>query len=332
MRKKRSQITDCTDKIGQHSDSVVPQQTRRSLSLSLDNGRTFSPLVQEETFPNSSSLSPGKTQHTSRSTLQENTRSLRLEVEPQHFPEAPTGLGENVNRSVCFQVESSTSPLLLPSTRPQGNSDRCLHSGLEQRSTICQPSNSPLDTDTTEDSPGESRSNHHRSLVANTTMVSSLTAPSHLRTVHPTQVGLDISTRETLAASGAQHKMDLRRLEDIRRSSRAKDLSPTALALIMNSWRTSTSKNYNSAWKLWAEYAEDNEIDPLQPTSQEVANYLAALFLEGKSSASIANARSAISQTVDAKTPLGESWPVRMVMRGIQASVPLHPKYSTIWI
>ena len=196
---------------------------------------------------------------------------------------------------------------------------------------VRQPTNHTSAEGPQQDQRGQSGSNRDSTPLANAGLVPAPPADGNNAATPSAQTKGPLSPRRELPSRGAEPGVAIRRLEAIRQTERAKDLSPSALALINNSWRRSTSKNYDSAWSRWSEWTKQHELDERSPSPQQVANYLAEMFEQGVSYASLANARSAISQTVDSPQPLGESWQVTRVMKGAAARKPPLPRYNEAW-
>lgn len=75
-------------------------------------------------------------------------------------------------------------------------------------------------------------------------------------------------------------------------------LSATAEKLIKNSWRAGSKKTYATYIKKWESYAQQNIIDFLQPSEQDVANFLALLFEQQLSYSAVKTARAAVASVI----------------------------------
>lgn len=54
------------------------------------------------------------------------------------------------------------------------------------------------------------------------------------------------------------------------------------LSLLKNSWRTSTLKTYEVAWKRWQNWCTSNNVNTKSPTGSQLAQFLADLYLKEK--------------------------------------------------
>lgn len=97
------------------------------------------------------------------------------------------------------------------------------------------------------------------------------------------------------------------------------------------SWRPATQEAYNCYIKKWEAYAMSHSISLLQPSSVDVANFLAHLFTKGASHSAINIARSALSPflTPHQDGPSIESHPeVCRKLKGLFESRPALPRYN----
>ena len=98
--------------------------------------------------------------------------------------------------------------------------------------------------------------------------------------------------------------------------------------------RPATQEAYNCYIKRWEAYAMSHSISLLQPSSVDVANFLAHLFTKGASHSAINIARSALSPflTPHQDGPSIESHPeVCKKLKGLFESRPALPRYNHTW-
>jgi hypothetical protein len=57
------------------------------------------------------------------------------------------------------------------------------------------------------------------------------------------------------------------------------DWNDSQLQLLKSSWRPSTKKTYKAAWNRWLTWTKKHKLDPLQPTGQDLARFLADLYI-----------------------------------------------------
>ena len=120
-------------------------------------------------------------------------------------------------------------------------------------------------------------------------------------------------------------------MSDIAQRLKEKGFSSDASRLFMQSWRPATQAAYNVYINKWKVYCASHGVDPLQPSTTHVCNFLAHLFHEGASYSTINTARSALSSFVPSEIPLGTNSDVCRLVKGVFEERPALPKHSEIW-
>jgi hypothetical protein len=123
------------------------------------------------------------------------------------------------------------------------------------------------------------------------------------------------------------------RVENIRQHYETAGLSSTAIDLLTNSVKTSTTKAYNCSWSQWSRWCEGRESDHVLDPVSEVLTFLAEQFEQGKLYRTINVLRSAISSAhvyVDNK-PIGQHPLIIKLMKGVSISRPPQPRYQHTW-
>ena len=87
-------------------------------------------------------------------------------------------------------------------------------------------------------------------------------------------------------------------MDIIRQSLSAKGFSDEAIGIINASWSTGTAKIYNTVWKRWCGWCKERQIDIIQASINDVVNFLADCFADGRSYSIINTYRSALSSTL----------------------------------
>ena len=106
------------------------------------------------------------------------------------------------------------------------------------------------------------------------------------------------SVPERQMSCGPRH-VPLTRLAVIRRSLQMKRFSAWASAFIDSARRKSTRAVYDARWKLFSEWCLQREIDPVNPSSRRIADFLLYLFDDKKLSlSSIKGYHSMLSHTL----------------------------------
>ncbi|KAK2547120.1 hypothetical protein P5673_033085, partial [Acropora cervicornis] len=85
------------------------------------------------------------------------------------------------------------------------------------------------------------------------------------------------------------------RVEFIRSRLEGEGISSRAATYILESWRTSTRKQYSAAWSCFIGWCNQRTRDPVQATVGTVYDFLSDQFGEGKSYSTVNSYRSALS-------------------------------------
>ena len=129
------------------------------------------------------------------------------------------------------------------------------------------------------------------------------------------------------------HNAPISRLEHLREGLSNQGLSGQATDLIINSWRSKTSKSYDSLFSRWNRWCSERGSDPLSGPVSEVANFLGSLYQEGYQYNSVNAYRSAISSVHNRAdgVPVGQHPIITRLIKGIFNVRPPIPRYSNTW-
>ena len=120
----------------------------------------------------------------------------------------------------------------------------------------------------------------------------------------------------------------------VRERLRIRGISQEASDIIIQSWRGSTQKCYNSAFRKWRRFCCTWKSDPLCSDLSTVLNFLAEEFNAGAAYSTLNSIRSSLSSFLlpcDGH-PVGSHPLVTRFMRGvIFNSRPPQPRYTTTW-
>ena len=113
----------------------------------------------------------------------------------------------------------------------------------------------------------------------------------------------------------------------------AKDVPPPALAIIMNSWRNGTKKQYGVYLKKWQEFCILKDINMTFTRINDVLAFLASLKSSGLGYSAINTARGALSAllTISKRDTIGSHPLVVRFMKGVFESCPPQPRYTSTW-
>lgn len=120
-------------------------------------------------------------------------------------------------------------------------------------------------------------------------------------------------------------------MQDLKQTYEELGLSSEAANLVMDSWRPSTVKAYDTYIRKWQNYTTVNKI--LEPTYVHVVNFLAELYKDGASHSTINLARSAVSAYISksGSTSIGSQTLVCRFVKGVFENRPSLPKAVEIW-
>ena len=138
-----------------------------------------------------------------------------------------------------------------------------------------------------------------------------------------------------MTAASTQGHIGVSRLEVVRETLAARGLSEESVTLICGSWTVGTEKQYKGVWTKWTSWCRERQISVLQPSVEQVANFLTESYHDGKSYSTINTYRSAISTTVESisedRKPIGAHPLISRLLKGIYLLRPPTARYSSTW-
>ena len=170
--------------------------------------------------------------------------------------------------------------------------------------------------------------------MANSAMVCSIT-----RNVGSTSHNSTQSDHIVTRSSGAKALFAGRKpatvggMEGFRKTLEGEGVSKLTATLITNSRRSGSISNYQSAWKKWASWCYEREVNPFTSNIIEILNFQAFLYEKGYEYSSINSHRSAISACdvhMD-NNPIGKYPRVYTLMAGIYNNRPHKPRRPFVW-
>ena len=104
-------------------------------------------------------------------------------------------------------------------------------------------------------------------------------------------------------------------------------------ALLLASWRTKTSRSYDSLFQKCVSWCSERSTDPISGPVSDVVNFLGDLYAQGYQYRSLNSYRSAISSVHDQVDgcPVGQHPLVSRVLKGVFNSRPPLPRYVGTW-
>lgn len=105
-------------------------------------------------------------------------------------------------------------------------------------------------------------------------------------------------------------------------SDKVTDWNPNQLELLQSAWRPSTRKTYNSAWKKWLSWSQQQNVPSNNPNGSDVARFLSDLYLIHKLSySSILLHKSVVSTLCDPDKSgvLSSHFMVKQILKSISS-------------
>ncbi|XP_060604884.1 uncharacterized protein LOC132757584 [Ruditapes philippinarum] len=170
------------------------------------------------------------------------------------------------------------------------------------------------------------------SIMANTGVVQSIITTDLCPVVHSTKTtnvnSAKKSTQATSCSEDATGSLCL-----IREQLQNRGLSEKTIEIILQSWKTSTTKQYGSYFRKWLLFSSSKQIDSLNPSTVTVLEFLTELYESGLGYSAINTAKSAISSTCKLinDKDIGNDILIKKFMRGLFSIRPTLPKYDNIW-
>lgn len=119
----------------------------------------------------------------------------------------------------------------------------------------------------------------------------------------------------------------------VRRSLESQPISTDASRIVMQSWRSGTTTQYQTYHKKWESFCCRWHINPLQATLQDGINFLGDLFATGVGYSCINTARSVLSSIIvlPGSVHFGSHQVVTRFVKGVFETRPSLPQYKEIW-
>ncbi|XP_063386198.1 uncharacterized protein LOC134672227 [Cydia fagiglandana] len=155
----------------------------------------------------------------------------------------------------------------------------------------------------------------------------------HSRTLYSTSPRQGLTGRDHESSAPECSRDDARSLEVWGWSESLTGWNSEQISLLQSSWRASTRKTYNTAWKKWVVWSTQHKVNTTQPSGADVAKYLSDLYLIDKLSyKTILLYKSVVSTlcNTEAAERLSTHVPVKHVLKSIALRNPIDKK-PPIW-
>lgn len=145
------------------------------------------------------------------------------------------------------------------------------------------------------------------------------------------------STNDTLSSSQTGQNTSpqedaFRDFSAIRQSLQSQGVPAEAVNIILQSWRNSTKKQYNTYIQKWFSFC-GKRINPIRPSVNSILAFFVILHRQGLKYSAFQTARSAINNLtkICGNFDFGNNNLIKRFMTGIFTERPSLPKYKTVW-
>ena len=123
------------------------------------------------------------------------------------------------------------------------------------------------------------------------------------------------------------------RVAYLQKSYSTQRISESASRLLMSSWQEKSTKSYDSLFRKWVSWYEEQGTDSISSPVSELVNFLAELHDKGYAYRTLNAHRSAISSTHDRADgiSIGQHPLVCRLLAGVFNSNPPQPRYTSTW-
>ena len=321
--------------VGQHHGHIIYQQNGgHPFNNPLRASNRNMELVHREADNDSCRAPPRGGEYSSRLAISAPDRFQRLEAAPASLSGDRGQAWTFLNRPICFKDQPSTTNLLQLETRPSSHGNRWFVDYLEEAPSLHVPTVLTHPSLLGKARDGEGSGSFDCPSVAQSGVVPSATRIPDRPTSHTTSGSrYTHRPRRTLPSIGDGRSSTTSRMAYIRRSCSTQGLSDRVIGIIRSSWRQSTEAAYSSAWRLWASWCIERDIDPFSAPLKDILEFLSDQFDLGKQYRTINSIRSAISMTheeIDG-TRIGQHPLVSRFLKGVFNNRPPAPKYAATW-
>ena len=231
---------------------------------------------------------------------------------------------------VCQPPKQAVTILCLFQTRTRGTCNKCIFTTVGRNTILCLSPFQPHRQSTAESESRQGHRSHNCACLADTGVVASSPKDAHQGTSQSSSQTRPVVTAQPPGQETSPSTKDaLASMQDIGDRYSVQGFLESATRLMMSSWRPETQKAYNVYIRKWQNYATKNNIDVLNPSITDVANFLEGMF-EGKASFSAASmARGALSAYLGKS--VGSHPTICRLMKGFFEEKPALPRYTETW-
>ncbi|XP_052233741.1 uncharacterized protein LOC127846495 isoform X1 [Dreissena polymorpha] len=168
--------------------------------------------------------------------------------------------------------------------------------------------------------------------MADSTMVAKPGANDMCRVLPTSTVAGNSNFNTQTRASTSTSKNETRSFQIIRKVLKSHGISKSTRDIILQSWRSSTKKQYDIYLRKWFTYCKKS-TNPIKPHINEVLQFLTQLYTNGLNYSALNTARSALSifLNICSNINIHENELISRFMKGCFNSRPSLPRYCHMW-
>ena len=220
----------------------------------------------------------------------------QLDAEQANLQQHSAEIRPVLRGPVCVFQEHATEGVLQLEAGSNDNSSRHSNAVVEAPSSLPLPTICSGGESSSENQGGEGALRTASGSRLASTAVALPTA-QHVDKPSPDpteQAGPSQQPPEQDTPNGGVQPHDTSRLACIRNGLESLGFSEDSSLLICSSWRKSTSKSYETAWKRWSSWYHQREVNPVSTSLINIVQFLTEIFQEGKEYSTVNSYRSAI--------------------------------------
>ena len=149
----------------------------------------------------------------------------------------------------------------------------------------------------------------------------------------PTRTQASYTTTSTRKDTSVERQTHPDGLSLIRASLTGRRISEQAQEILLQSWRKGTQKQYETYLQKWLSFCGERHSDPLQPTIDQVIDFLTHLFISGIGYSAMNTARCALSTFVilEGNISVGSHPLVKRFLKAVYQCRTAFPRYTFVW-
>ena len=187
-------------------------------------------------------------------------------------------VGTTDGRPICYQPHKKATSVYVPSSRPDGDSNRFHVAKLVQHGRLCF-SSVRHDSESSQ-VPGELelQSHSNSSLVAPKGMVPRSTEPGCRATTSASTQTRPAETAPHESKTSKPPRASTSRMETLQRMTKYKDLSKQVSNAIFESRKPSTNSLYQKRWAVFVQWCRARKLSASRPSINSICEFFIYLF------------------------------------------------------